>query len=54
MKTSNLLHLATAGFLAMSAYPAQAHHAFATEFQQAEGEIRGVVTRVWWTNPHIR
>ena len=54
MKTSKLLHLATAGILAFSANPAQAHHAFATEFQEAEGEVRGVVTRVWWTNPHIR
>lgn len=31
-----------------------AHHAFATEFQDAESEMRGVVTKVWWTNPHIR
>ena len=31
-----------------------AHHAFATEFQEAEGEVTGVVTRVWWANPHIR
>jgi hypothetical protein len=31
-----------------------AHHAFATEFQEAESEVSGVVTRVWWTNPHIR
>ena len=34
---------------------AQAHHAFATEFDGSlEGEVEGTVTRVWWTNPHIR
>jgi hypothetical protein len=32
-----------------------AHHAFATEFDGSlEGEVDGVVTRVWWANPHIR
>jgi hypothetical protein len=32
-----------------------AHHAFATEFDaNLEGEVEGVVTRVWWQNPHIR
>ena len=34
--------------------PALAHHAFSTEFDTAEGEVDGVVTKVWWTNPHIR
>jgi hypothetical protein len=34
---------------------AMAHHAFVTEFDEAlEGEVEGVVTRVWWANPHIR
>lgn len=37
------------------AAPAQAHHAFATEFDaKLEGEVTGTVTRVWWQNPHIR
>ncbi len=32
-----------------------AHHAFSTEFDASlEGELEGVVTRVWWANPHIR
>jgi hypothetical protein len=34
---------------------AAAHHAFITEFDpDLEGEVRGVVTRVWWMNPHVR
>jgi Family of unknown function (DUF6152) len=33
----------------------QAHHAFSTEFEaDLEGKVEGVVTRVWWANPHIR
>lgn len=36
-------------------YSAQAHHAFLTEFEaDLEGTVEGVVTRVWWANPHIR
>jgi hypothetical protein len=32
-----------------------AHHAFSTEFDaDLEGEVEGVVTRVYWANPHIR
>lgn len=32
-----------------------AHHAFVTEFDpDTEGEVEGIVTRVWWANPHIR
>jgi hypothetical protein len=31
------------------------HHAFNTEFDGSEtGEVDGVVTKVWWANPHIR
>jgi len=54
MKFTKLLHLAAASLVTLTANPANAHHAFATEFQEAEGEVHGVVTRVWWTNPHIR
>jgi hypothetical protein len=37
------------------AHRAAAHHAFSTEFDaDLEGEVEGVVTRVWWANPHIR
>jgi len=35
--------------------PADAHHAFITEFDpETSGEVVGVVTKVWWQNPHIR
>lgn len=34
---------------------AGAHHSFAAEFiPQSSGEVEGVVTRVWFTNPHVR
>jgi hypothetical protein len=34
---------------------AQAHHAFSSEFDgDLEGVVEGVVTKVWWANPHIR
>jgi hypothetical protein len=34
---------------------ASAHHAFASEFDGSlDGEVEGIVTRVWWANPHIR
>ena len=43
--------------ITVSALPAAAlaHHAFSTEFDESlEGEVDGVVTKVWWANPHIR
>jgi len=34
---------------------AGAHHSFAAEFVPgSNGEVEGVVTRVWFTNPHVR
>jgi Family of unknown function (DUF6152) len=34
---------------------ATAHHAFVTEFDpDIPAEVEGTVTKVWWTNPHIR
>lgn len=34
---------------------ADAHHSFAAEFLEgSSGEVEGVVTRVWFTNPHVR
>lgn len=34
---------------------ARAHHSFAAEFiEGSSGEVEGVVTRVWFTNPHVR
>lgn len=43
--------------LLVSALPAVAgaHHAFVTEFDSdIDAAVDGIVTRVWWTNPHIR
>ena len=45
-----------AALLAAGLMPAAlAHHAFNTEFDSDRtGEVDGVVTKVWWANPHIR
>ena len=42
--------------VAMAVAPsAGAHHSFAAEFvPDSSGEVEGVVTRVWFTNPHVR
>jgi hypothetical protein len=45
--------VAAIGVLAASA--AVAHHAFVTEFDpDTDAKVEGVVTKVWWANPHIR
>ena len=57
MRIVHVLGLAAAATVAAALFAprAQAHHAFATEFDAAlEGEVKGEVTRVWWQNPHIR
>jgi uncharacterized protein DUF6152 len=41
--------------LTILAAPAWAHHSVAAEFDTAQrGELKGEVTRVWFTNPHVR
>lgn len=54
MKSKSIMQALACTALIASFGQTFAHHAFNTEFQDAEGEVRGVVTRVWWTNPHIR
>ena len=44
-----------AALAAAGSSTALAHHAFSSEFDaDTEGMVEGVVTRVWWANPHIR
>jgi Family of unknown function (DUF6152) len=53
MRTLKML-LAGLALLA-AAQPALAHHSFAAEYDAAKPvKLRGVVTRVEWTNPHAR
>ena len=52
MKTKILLVLFAAGAL-WSAQPAQAHHAFAAEYDVAKPvTLSGTLTRMEWVNPH--
>ena len=45
--------VASAGGLLLATAAAQAHHAFSAEFDAARPvELRGVVTRMEWINPH--
>lgn len=40
---------------ALASVPAAAHHSVAAEFDTSlQGELEGEITRVWFTNPHIR
>jgi len=42
------------GALLLAAVPAFAHHSFAAEFDGSrEFVVKGVLTKVLWTNPHV-
>ena len=44
----------TAIFAVMAAVPALAHHSFSAEFDGSKLiELKGVVTKIDWTNPHV-
>jgi len=54
MKTS-LFHMLAAGVLLLAATaPLVAHHSFAAEYDSKQLiTLKGVITKVEWTNPHI-
>jgi hypothetical protein len=54
MKAKLAILLASAGIL-VSALPVFAHHSFAAEYDASKPvELKGVVTKMEWTNPHAR
>jgi hypothetical protein len=54
MRAKLAIMIACAGLMA-SALPVFAHHSFAAEYDASKPvELKGVVTKVEWTNPHAR
>jgi hypothetical protein len=54
MRSHALRLLILGGCLLAAAAPAIAHHAFSAEFDANQPvTIRGKVTRIQWTNPHV-
>lgn len=55
MRTKLGLLIACSAALMVTALPAVAHHSFAAEYDAAKPiHLKGVVTKVEWTNPHAR
>lgn len=54
MRVKRLGVLVALGALLLAALPAFAHHSFAAEFDGSkEFVVKGVLTKVLWTNPHV-
>ena len=48
------MQLKFVGLLLLASLPALAHHSFAAEYDtKAPVALKGVVTKIEWTNPHI-
>jgi len=55
MEAKQVVSAVLGGLAAAAAPLAIAHHSFAAEFiEGSSGEVEGVVTQVWFTNPHVR
>jgi hypothetical protein len=53
--TAKVLPLVAGAALLVGTVPLVAHHSFAAEYDASKPvELKGVVTRVEWTNPHAR
>jgi len=51
---STFLAACTVSVLLLASSPARAHHSFAAEYDsKQEITLKGVITKVEWTNPHI-
>jgi hypothetical protein len=54
MKTQHVAFLAASAALLLACVPVFAHHSFAAEFDVKQPvTLKGTVTKVEWTNPHV-